>query len=194
MESSASPRVTALLRAWGQGERGALEELVPIVKHELQRIAKRCLEAKGRDAVLDTSVLINEAYLRLIRNNNSSWHDRAHFFAVCAKIMRHVVVDHARARLRARRGGGVAPLPLNESLIVSEERCPAVVALESALEALSVVDARKAQVVELRFFGGLTAEESAEVLKISPETVKRDWRIAKLWLTRELKRSETDVR
>ncbi|MBL8291683.1 MAG: sigma-70 family RNA polymerase sigma factor [Bryobacterales bacterium] len=194
MESSASSRVTALLRAWGQGERGALEELVPIVTHELHRIAKRCLEAKGRDAVLDTSVLINEAYLRLIRNNNSSWHDRAHFFAVCAKVMRHIVVDHARARLRARRGGGVAPLPLNESLIVSEGRCPAVVALDSALEALSVVDARKAQVVELRFFGGLTAEESAEVLKVSPETVKRDWRIAKLWLTRELKRSETDVR
>lgn len=192
METAASERITALLRAWGQGEHGALENLIPVVQLQLRRIAKRCMEAEDRDPVLDTSVLINEAYVRLIDGKQTNWNDRAHFFAVCAKIMRHILVDHARARLRARRGGGMQPISLDEALVVSEERCPAVIALDDALEALSAVDPRKGRVVELRFFGGLTAEETAAVLKISPETVKRDWRIAKLWLTRELKRSATD--
>jgi RNA polymerase sigma factor (TIGR02999 family) len=189
VDSEAPADITALLKAWGRGEQEALEDLVPMVRLHLRRIAKRYLTSGDRDAVLDTGVLINEAYLRLIDSKAVSWNDRAHFFAVCSKIMRHILVDHARTRLCARRGGGRQMIPFDEGIVVSEERSPSVIALDEALDALAKIDNRKSRVVELRFFGGLTVEEVAAVLGISPETVHRDWRIAKLWLAREMKRS-----
>ena len=186
MESAASHEITALLRAWNQGERGALESLIPIVDRELRGVAKRCLEARRHDPILDTAGLVNEAYLRLIDRKQSSWQDRAHFFAVCAKIMRRILVDQARARRTAKRGGGRPLISLDEALAVAPEPASDLVAIDDALEALAKVDGRKGRVVELRFFGGLNIEETAEVLKVSPDTVRRDWRLAKAWLMREL--------
>ena len=187
MDSTASHDITALLRAWSQGDPGALGSLIPIVEHELRSIAKHCLEARRHDPMLDTSALINEAYLRLIDANQANWQDRAHFFAVCAKIMRRILVDHARARRSAKRGGGLRPMPLDEGLAVSQEKSADLVAIDEALDALSEIDARKGRVVELRFFGGLSVEETAEALSVSTETVQRDWRLARMWLWRELK-------
>ncbi|MBL8292995.1 MAG: sigma-70 family RNA polymerase sigma factor [Bryobacterales bacterium] len=178
--------ITALLRAWSQGDQAALENLVPVVDRELHAIARRCLEARRHDPILETTSLIHEAYVRLIVGNQASWQDRVHFFAVCAKIMRRILVDHARARLSAKRGGGSPAISLNEALVVSAEPASHLVAIDLALEALAKVDRRKASVVELRFFGGLKIEETAEVLKVSPDTVRRDWRLAKAWLMREL--------
>ena len=186
MESAASHDITGLLRAWSQGEQGALESLIPIVDRKLRSIAKHCLEAKRHDPMLDTTALINEAYLRLIDANQVSWRDRAHFFAVCAKIMRRILVDQARASRTAKRGGGRPQISLDEALAVAPEPASDLVAIDEALEALVKVDGRKGRVVELRFFGGLSIEETAEVLKVSPETVRRDWRLAKAWLLREL--------
>ena len=186
MESAASHEITALLRAWSQGDRVALESLIPIVDRELRRVAKRCLQAKRRDPILDTAGLVNEAYLRLIDANQVNWQDRAHFFAVCAKIMRRILVDQARARQTAKRGGGRPLISLDEALAVAPEPASDLVAIDDALEALAKVDGRKGRVVELRFFGGLNIEETAEVLKVSPDTVRRDWRLAKAWLMREL--------
>ena len=186
MESAASHEITALLRAWSQGDRGALESLIPIVDRELRGVAKRCLEARRHDPILDTAGLVNEAYLRLIDANQVNWQDRAHFFAVCAKIMRHILVDHARARRTAKRGGGRPLISLDEALAVAPEPASDLVAIDDALEALAKVDGRKGRVVELRFFGGLNIQETAEVLKVSPDTVRRDWRLAKAWLMREL--------
>ena len=190
MESAASHDITALLRAWSQGDPGALGSLIPIVEHELRSIAKHCLEARRHDPMLDTSALINEAYLRLIDANQVSWQDRAHFFAVCAKIMRRILVDQARSRHTAKRGGGRPPISLDEALAVAPEPASDLVAIDEALEALTRVDGRKGRVVEMRFFGGLSIEETAEVLKVSPETVRRDWRLAKAWLLRELGAAE----
>ncbi len=178
--------VTGLLRAWSQGDREALESLVPVVDRELRTIAKRCLEAKRRDSILETTALVNEAYLRLIDGNRATWQDRAHFFAVCAKIMRNILVDEARARATAKRGGGRPPVSLDEALVVAPEPASDLVAIDDALDALAKFDLRKSQVVELRFFGGLNIEETAEVLRVSPDTVRRDWRLAKAWLLREL--------
>jgi len=186
MGPAAAHDITALLRAWSQGDQAALESLVPIVDRELHAIARRCLEARRHDPILETTSLIHEAYIRLIGGNQASWQDRVHFLAVCAKIMRRILVDHARARLTAKRGGGSPSISLNEALVVSAEPVSDVVAIDQALEALAKVDSRKASVVELRFFGGLTIEETAEVLKVSPDTVRRDWRLAKAWLLREL--------
>ena len=186
MESAASHDITALLRAWSQGDRGALESLIPIVERELRGVAKRCLEARRHDPILDTAGLVNEAYLRLIGASQVNWQDRAHFFAVCAKIMRRILVDQARARRTAKRGGGRPPISLDEALAAVPERASDLVAIDDALEALAKVDGRKGRVVELRFFGGLNIEETAEVLKVSPDTVRRDWRLAKAWLLREL--------
>jgi RNA polymerase sigma factor (TIGR02999 family) len=186
MESVASHEITALLRAWSQGDRGALESLIPIVDRELRGVAKRCLEARCHDPILDTAGLVNEAYLRLIDANQASWRDRAHFFAVCAKIMRRILVDQARARQTAKRGGGRPLISLDEALAVAPEPASDLVAIDDALEALAKVDGRKGRVVELRFFGGLNIQETAEVLKVSPDTVRRDWRLAKAWLMREL--------
>jgi len=186
MEPPTSREITALLRAWSQGDREALADLIPLVEQELRRVARRCLGPERRDPDLDTTALVNEAYLRLIDLNQGNWHDRAHFFAVCAKIMRRILVDHSRALRSAKRGGGGHAVSLDETLIPSLEPSEDLVAVDEALEALARVDARKGRVIELRFFGGLNIEETAEVLEVSPETVRRDWRLAKAWLLREL--------
>ena len=190
--ATASFEITALLRAWSRGDEGALESLIPLVDRELRAIAKRRLDAKRRDPILDTTTaLVNEAYLRLIDWKQSGWQDRAHFFAVCAKIMRRILVDRARALRTAKRGSGAAALSLNEGLAVAPKRASDLVAIDEALEALAKIDGRKGRVVELRFFGGLSIEETAVVLEVSPETVRRDWRLAKAWLRRELGGAET---
>ena len=191
MDGTASCEITALLQAWSRGDEGALGTLIPLVDRELRIIARRRLEAKRGDPILDTTALVNEAYLRLIDRKQSSWQDRAHFFAVCAKTMRRILVDHARARHAAKRGGGAPQITLNEAASVAPEQASDLLAIDEALEALARIDGRKGRVVELRFFGGLTIEETAEVLMISPETVRRDWRLAKAWLLRELGGAET---
>jgi len=178
--------VTQLLLAWNDGDESALERLVPLVYNELRRLAKRRVRLERPDHTLQTTALINEAYLRLVDVRNVRWQNRAHFFALCARLMRRILVDYARTRHYAKRGGGAQPVSLDQSPAVSPAPSTDLVAVDDALHALAEVDARKAQVVELRFFGGLTVEESAEVLKVSPETVRRDWKLAKVWLLREL--------
>lgn len=178
--------VTQLLLAWNEGDESALEKLVPLVYEELRRLAKRRMRLERPDHTLQTTALINEAYLRLVDVRNVRWQNRAHFFALCAGLMRRILVDYARTRHYAKRGGGAQPVSLDQPLPVAPERSPDLVAVDDALHALAEVDARKAQVVELRFFGGLTADETAEVLKVSPETVRRDWKLAKVWLLRKL--------
>jgi RNA polymerase sigma-70 factor (ECF subfamily) len=187
MELQSQPQeVARLLLAWNQGDESALEKPVPEVYQELHRLAKRQMWREHPNHTLQTTALINEAYLRLVDLRNVQWQNRAHFFALCARLMRRILVDFARSRHYAKRGGGAQPVSLDESLVVSPKHSTDLVAVDDALKALAKVDARKAQVVELRFFGGLTVEESAEVLKVSPETVRRDWRLAKAWLLREL--------
>jgi RNA polymerase sigma factor (TIGR02999 family) len=186
MESDHPEDITGLLHAWSLGDQGALDRLAPMIEHELRRLARFCLGAGPRDPVLDTSALINEAYLRLIDASQTEWRDRAHFFAVSARIMRHILVDQARARHTAKRGKGAPVLPLEECSAALPEPASDIVAIDEALEALTQLDARKGRVVELRFYGGLTVEETAEVLNISPHTVRRDWRLAKAWLLRQL--------
>jgi len=187
METQGEPQeVTRLLLAWNEGDEGALEKLVPQVYQELRRLAKRQMRREHPDHTLQTTALINEAYLRLVDLRNVQWQNRAHFFALCARLMRRILVDFARSRHYAKRGGGAQPVSLDESLVVSPAHSTDFVAVDDALKALTKVDARKAQVVELRFFGGLTVEEAAEALKVSSETIQRDWKLAKAWLLREL--------
>ena len=178
--------VTELLRAWGQGDAQALEHLTPLVYQELRRIAGRYMARERRDHTLQATALVNEAYLRLVDAKEVSWHDRAHFFAISSQTMRRILVDFARARRSRKRGSGAKALPLEESLAVQGQPGADLVALDDALNALATADPRKSRVVELRFFGGLSVEETAEVLKVSPETVKRDWKLARAWLLREL--------
>jgi RNA polymerase sigma factor (TIGR02999 family) len=194
MESETPLDITSLLNAWSNGQPGALDALTPLLYHDLRSLARHHLARERSGHTVNTTVLVHEAWLRLAGVNGIQCHHRAQFFALCAQLMRRILVDHARMRLRARRGGGAQRVPLEEALLVSEERCPSVVALDDALNALSALDLRKGRVVELRFFGGLSIDETAEVLKMSPESVKRDWRLSKLWLTRELKRSATNGR
>ena len=180
--------VTGLLLAWNDGDESALEKLVPVVYQELHRLARRQMQHERPDHTLQTTALINEAYLRLVGLRNVHWQNRAHFFGLCAGLMRRILVDFARSHHYAKRGGGAQPISLNESLVVSPQLSTDLVAVDDALKALTTIDARKGQVVELRFFGGLTLEETAAVLKVSPDTVRRDWRLAKSWLLRELSR------
>jgi len=182
--------VTRLLQAWGQGEDGALEQMIPFVYKELRRIAHRYMAGERRGHTLQTTALINEAYLKLIDSRKVSWQNRAHFFAICAKLMRRILVDFARSRGYQKRGGGAQEITLDEGLMGAQERGRNLLALDDAMETLSKVDARKSKVVELRFFGGLSVEETAEVLKVSPDTVLRDWRMARAWLGRELGREK----
>ena len=193
MEAETPQDVTGLLRAWSQGDKAALERLVPLVDAELRRIARRYVAKEEPDPTLQTTALVNEAYLSLIDRKRADWHDRTHFFAVCARIMRHILVDHARALRSAKRGGGREAVPLEEALAGCPEPSSDLVAIDEALNTLSEVYPRQGQVVELRFFGGLNAEETAEVLGVSPKTVKRDWRFAKSWLMRQLSRQEPHV-
>ena len=181
-----SHEITELLRAWSAGEQQAFARLIPLVHQELNRLARYYMARERLNHTLQTTALINEAYLRLVDLSSVTWQDRAHFFAVSAKVMRQILTDHARSRHYHKRGGGAEHVALDASLVVSPEMPPDLAALDDALKALETVDPRKSQVVELRFFGGLSVEETAEVLEVSAETVKRDWRLAKVWLLREM--------
>jgi RNA polymerase sigma-70 factor (ECF subfamily) len=184
-----SQEVTRLLLAWRQGKRDALDELIPIVYQELWQQAHRYLQHEQKGHSLQTTALINEAYLRLLDCNKVSWKNRAHFFAITAKMMRHILVDYARARRSQKRGGGLQETTLDENLTFSIARDSDLVALDDALNELAEKDERRSRVVELRFFGGLSVEETAEVLGVCTDTVVRDWRLAKAWLAREVKKS-----
>jgi RNA polymerase sigma-70 factor, ECF subfamily len=186
--SSPSAEVTRLLKAWGTGDRAALDRLTPLVFGELHRIAEQRMMRENPGNTLQATALVNEAYLRMVDVAGVQWQDRAHFFAVSSRIMRRILVDAARARGSGKRGGGVHRLNLNESIDAMPARENCLVDLDDALKALEEFDPRKAQVVEMRFFGGLSVEETAEVLKISPQSVMRDWKLARAWLTRELAR------
>jgi len=192
MTTASPPEVTRLLQAWGQGDEAALERLIPLIHGDLRRRAHGCMGRERLGHTLQTTALINEAYLRLVGSKPVSWESRAHFFAIAARVMRQILVDHARTRRYQKRGGGAQRVTLDEALLVSPRPSPDLVSLDEALTALAGVDARKSRVVELRFFGGLSVEETAEVLKVSPQTVMRDWRLAKVWLARELKRGGGD--
>lgn len=181
-----SQRVTQLLVAWSQGEQAALEKLIPLVYAELRRIAHRYMHREHPGHTLQTTALVNEAYLRLIDASQVRWQDRAHFFAVSAQLMRRILVDFARSRRYLKRGGGARNISFDEALFVSPEPGQDLVALDDAMNVLATNDPRKARVVELRFFVGLSVGETAEVLKVSPDTVLRDWRLAKAWLSREM--------
>jgi RNA polymerase sigma-70 factor (ECF subfamily) len=178
--------VTALLVAWGGGDQAALDQLTPLVRAELQRLAGRRIGGDHAGHSLKPSVLVNEAYLRLIEIRQMSWRNRAHFFAMSGRLMRRILVDHARSRQYLKRGGGAQGVSLDDALTVCHEKGRDILALDDALTALAAVDARKSEVVELRFFGGLSVAEMAEALHISPETVRHDWKVAKVWLLRAL--------
>jgi RNA polymerase sigma factor (TIGR02999 family) len=179
--------VTGLLAAWSHGDESALDDLIPIVHGELSRLARRLMRGERGNHTLQTTALVNEAYLRLVDLSRVRWQDRAHFFAMSARLMRRILVDHARSRKYQKRGGALRRVSLDEALVVSE-RGTDLVALDDALDALAAVDPRKSHVVELRFFGGLSIEEAAEALHVSGETIVRDWRFARAWLLRELNR------
>jgi len=185
---SSSQELTHLLLAWSQGEREALDRLIPVIYAELRRIAHSYIRGERRGNTLQTTALVNEAYLRLIDCSRVNWQNRAHFLAVSAQLMRRILIDYARSRGYQKHGGAMERISLKESQIVSAGRDPDLVELDEALQALAAVDARKSQVVELRFFGGMTAEETAEVLGVSPDTVLRDWKLARTWLAREMKK------
>ena len=178
--------MTALLSAWGAGDRAALIQLTPLVRAELQRLAGQHIGGEHTGHSLRPSALVNEAYLRLIEINQISWRNRAHFFAMSGRLMRRILVDHARSRQYLKRGNGTRRVSLDDALTVCPEKGRDVLALDDALTALAAVDARKSEVVELRFFGGLSVAEMAEALHTSPETVRHDWKVAKVWLLRAL--------
>jgi RNA polymerase sigma factor (TIGR02999 family) len=186
MREPSTQQVTRLLRAWSDGDQEALEQLIPLVYQQLHRLAKLYMARERPGHTLQTTALINEAYLRLIDSSQVHWQNRAHFCAVSAQLMRRILVDFAHSRHCAKRGGEARSVSLDEAAEVSQERGADLLALDDALKALASMDPRKSQLVELRFFGGLSVEETAEVLKVSPRTVLRDWRLAKLWLLREL--------
>jgi len=183
----ASQDVTQLLRAWSEGDSGALTKLTPVLYKELHRMAHQYMRHERSNHTLQTTALINEAYVRLIDWKNVRWQNRAHFFGVAAGLMRRILVDFARSRSYAKRGGGLRmTVSLDEAAAVSRQRAREIVALDEALCSLAVIDARKSQIVELRFFGGLSVEETAEVLSVSSRTILREWDLAKAWLNREL--------
>ena len=189
-DQSPSPNITALLRAWGDGDQSALEHLTPLVYQELHRLARRHMSRENEGHTLQATALIHEVYLRLVEFQSVRWQDRAHFFAVCARLMRRILIDFARSHDSLKRGGSEPKLTLDESLIVSPDVPAQLMDLEHALIKLAQEDPRKSSVVELRFFGGLTVKETAEVLKVSPDTVMRDWSMARAWLLREMDEGE----
>ena len=184
--------VSQLLVAWTNGEQDALEQLIPLVYNELHRLAHRYMGRERCGHSLQSTALVHEAYQRLINLKNVSWQNRAHFFAVSAQLMRRILVDYARSRLYSKRGGEWRQIPLNEAVAVFRDRRTDVVALDDALRSLAGIDPRKSRVVEMRFFGGLSIKETAEVLNVSQETVLRDWRLAKVWLLRQLSQGNGD--
>jgi len=177
--------VSGLLRAWSDGDQRALERLTPVVYDELHRLARRYMRRERSGHSLQTTALVNEAYMRLVDYRRMEWQDRAHFFAVAAQVMRRILVEHAR-RHNLKRGGGVQHMSLEQAAVVGGDEDADLTALDDAMNALARIDSRKVRVVEMRFFGGLSVEETAEVLKVSPITVKREWRAARAWLYREL--------
>jgi RNA polymerase sigma factor (TIGR02999 family) len=186
MDSPAPSEVTQLLIAWSDGDQAARERLMSVVYEELHRLARRYMRNESPGHTLQTSALVNEAFIRLVDQRNVHWQNRSHFFGIAAQMMRRILVDYARGRNFAKRGGGALKLSLEEELFVSDERSAEVVAVHEALEGLARIDPRQAQIVELKFFGGLSNEETAAVLTVSPGTVARDWTMAKAWLRREI--------
>ena len=184
MESPSPHEVTGLLLDWSNGNKEALDKLTPLVYEELRRLARHYMRREKPGQTLQTTALVNEAYLRLVDQKTVHWRDRAHFFAVSAQIMRHILIDHARRRHYAKRGGSAQRIPLDEVAVMSTERAADLITLDEALTDLSRTYPRKGKVVELRYFGGLTIEETAEVLKVAPITVRREWNSAKAWLHR----------
>lgn len=184
--------VTALLAQWGGGNEDALERLIPLVYQQLHRIARRCMAGEHVGHSLQATALVNEAFVRLIGGKAVAWNDRTHFLAVSARVMRRILVDHARARRYQKRGGAAVRVSFDEALVISSELHPDYLALDAALDALAKLDQRKNRVVEMRFFGGLSVEETAAVLRVSPATVLGDWRFAKAWLKREMRRQSHD--
>jgi RNA polymerase sigma factor (TIGR02999 family) len=186
----ATPKqVTALLVAWGDGDQAALEQLIPIVHLELHRLARHAMRGERGDHSWQPTALVNEAYLRLVDLPSVQWTNRAHFFALSARLMRRILVDVARSKRYLKRGGGLPTVPFDEELVASKGRGEDLVALDDALQALGAIDQRRSQVVELRFSGGLTVQETAQVLNVSAQTVLRDWKLARAWLFRELRRA-----
>jgi RNA polymerase sigma factor (TIGR02999 family) len=182
----AAADITRLLADWSAGNDAALNQLLPLVYDELRRLASRYMRRERPDHLLQTTALVHEAYVRLVEQRNVNWETRAHFFAVAARVMRHILVDHARGVQRAKRGHGAAPVSLNDIAVLSNDRADEVLAVNSALESLTAIDPRKSRVFELRYFGGMSVDEAAAALRISPATVARDWRMAKAWLRREM--------
>ena len=180
--SASSNDITQLLAAWGNGDQNALDQLMPLVYSELHRMAHRHMKKERPGHTLQTSALLNEVFLRLVDQRNVTWKSRAHFFAIAAQVMRRILVDYARSRSSAKRAGNARQVSFNEELIVSEQRSADILELHDALNELATIDERKSKVVELKFFGGLSIEETAEVLGVSPGTVMRDWTLSKAWL------------
>lgn len=190
-QSTSSPHeLTQLLIDWGNGRQDALEQLFPLVYQELRRIARRYMRRERSGHTLQTTAVVHEAYLRLIDQKHVQWQNRAHFFAIAAQMMRRILITHAQSHAYAKRGGGTFKVSLDEAAILSQERAGELIALDEALTSLTAIDPRRSQVVELRFFGGLSNEEIAEVLKVSPNTVTRDWNVAKAWLYREMSKEQ----
>jgi RNA polymerase sigma factor (TIGR02999 family) len=190
MESPSGDEVTALLHAWSAGDKGALDRLTAMVYQDLHRAATRYMAGERSSHTLQTTALIHEVYIRLVDVDRIEWQNRAHFLAICARMMRRILVDWARERGYKKRGAGAVHVSLDEALTLSPSKSDEMVALDDALHKLEDMDARKGQVVELRFFGGLSVDETAEALRVSAETVMRDWRLAKVWLLRELSRED----
>ncbi len=184
--------VTQLLAAWGTGDKSALDKLLPLVHAELRRIARRQMSQERDGHTLQATALVNEAYLRLAGQDRFEWHNRTHFFAVCAQVMRHVLIDHARAHARDTRGGGAVQVSLEEAAAFAGQPAEHFLALDEALRFLENVDPQKSRIVELRYFGGLSIEETAEVMNISPRTVRREWQRSKAWLYRLITEGTTD--
>lgn len=192
MAGHSTHEITRLLQAWGDGDEGALKRLMPLVYEELRQAAHRYMAREAPGHTLQTTALVNEVYLRLAGVRRGLWKDRAHFFALCATLMRRILTDFARSRRSLKRGGQAAHIALDEALLVSQEPQADLLALHEALERLEVFDHRKSRVVELRFYGGLSVQETADVLHVSPATVQREWRLAKDWLFSELRNVHAD--
>jgi len=190
MTQPAPHEVTQLLIDWSNGDTAALDKLVPLIHEELRRLAHHYMSRERPGHTLQTTALVDEAYLRLVNRKDVQWQNRAHFFAIAANLMRNILVDHARSHAYAKRGGGALKIELDEAMIVSQERAAEVVALDEALKELATFDEAQSRIVELRFFGGLTIEETAEAMAISPTTIKREWRSARAWLYDRLSKDE----
>jgi RNA polymerase sigma-70 factor (ECF subfamily) len=186
MTEAPTHQVTQLLIDWSNGDQSAFDRLMPLIDEELRRLAHRYMSRERAGHTLQTTALVNEAFLRLVNRKNLQWQNRAHFFGLAAQVMRTILVDHARSHASAKRGGGTRNLELDEAMLVSQQKASEVIALDEALKQLALIDPRQSRIVELRFFGGLTVEEAAEVLHVSPVTIKREWSIAKAWLYQEL--------